>query len=169
MLPTFYFLRSSWRGVDMRTGVTRYSNKRGLTAFMDILFGWWVQLIYWFFRDKTAMAHGTRTQRGLAPAPPGPLRSEVWCIAAHNPEYVRQTSFCLVPLPLLSFHAPQRRIKSLVRLAVTHILNNGGVVRGIQYWGSETLPQRMRSHGINRQIKRASRKGAGWISGLLRA
>ena len=30
-----------------------------------------------------------------------------------------------------------------------HVLNNGGVVRGIQYWGTETLPQRMRSHGTN--------------------
>jgi len=52
---------------------------------------------------------------------------QVLCIAAHNPEY--------------------RQIKSLVRLAAKHILNSGGVVRGIQYWGTETLPQRMRSHG----------------------
>jgi len=56
---------------------------------------------------------------------------QVLCIAAHNPEY--------------------RQIKSLVRLAATHILNNGGVVRGIQYWGTETLPQRMRSHGTNHE------------------
>jgi small subunit ribosomal protein S6 len=53
--------------------------------------------------------------------------------------------------PVLSFYAPQRQIKSLVRLAATHILNNGGVVRGIQYWGTETLPQRMRSHGTNHE------------------
>ena len=52
----------------------------------------------------------------------------------------------------LSYHLglPQRQIKGLVRLAATHILNNGGVVRGIQYLGTETLPQRMRSHGANR-------------------
>ncbi|KAI9461256.1 ribosomal protein S6, partial [Lactarius psammicola] len=54
---------------------------------------------------------------------------QVLCIAAHNPEY--------------------RQIKGLVRLAATHILGNGGVVRGIQYWGTETLPQRMRSHGAS--------------------
>lgn len=43
----------------------------------------------------------------------------------------------------------QRQIKGLVRLAATHILSSGGAVRGIQYWGTETLPQRMRSHGTN--------------------
>ncbi|KAI0256149.1 ribosomal protein S6 [Lactifluus subvellereus] len=56
---------------------------------------------------------------------------QVLCIAAHNPEY--------------------RQIKGLVRQAASHILNNGGVVRGIQYWGAETLPQRMRSHGISHE------------------
>ena len=120
---------------------------------------------------KRAHKTGTRTQRG--PAPSGPLRSgsartvsvfrdgqrlfdcrgkmpfyQVLCIAAHNPEYVRDKPFLSYAL-FLSFYAPQRQIKSLVRLAGTHILNNGGVVRGIQYWGTETLPQRMRSHGTN--------------------
>jgi Ribosomal protein S6 len=54
--------------------------------------------------------------------------------------------------PYLAFSSwpSQRQIKGLVRLAATHILNNGGVVRGLQYWGTETLPQRMRSHGTNR-------------------
>lgn len=51
----------------------------------------------------------------------------------------------------LSFYAPQRQIKSLVRLAAKHILNSGGVVRGIQYWGTETLPQRMQSHGTKHE------------------
>ena len=60
-----------------------------------------------------------------------------------------QTS--LNPYLALSFRVPQRQIKSLVRLAATHILNNGGVVRNIQYWGTETLPQRMRSHGTNHE------------------
>lgn len=50
---------------------------------------------------------------------------------------------------VLSFLYSQRQIKGLVRLAATHILSHGGVVRGIQYWGTETLPQRMRSHGTN--------------------
>jgi small subunit ribosomal protein S6 len=78
---------------------------------------------------------------------------QVLCIAAHNPEYVRERNvFFQFPISsYLSLCAPQRQIKSLVRLAATHILNNGGVVRGIQYWGTETLPQRMRSHGANHE------------------
>ena len=72
---------------------------------------------------------------------------QVLCIAAHNPEYV-----CLYRRifrnPLMRSYS-QRQIKGLVRLAATHILGNGGVVRGIQYWGTETLPQRMRAHGTN--------------------
>ena len=71
---------------------------------------------------------------------------QVLCIAAHNPEYVRDKPFLSCAF---IYHSPKRQIKSLVRLAATHILNNGGVVRGIQYWGTETLPQRMRSHGTN--------------------
>ena len=72
---------------------------------------------------------------------------QVLCIAAHNPEYVRHEAFGRYFI----FSAPQRQIKGLVRLAASHILNNGGVLRGIQYWGTETLPQRMRSHGINHE------------------
>jgi small subunit ribosomal protein S6 len=74
---------------------------------------------------------------------------QVLCIAAHNPEYVRGKPF--EPFSRLSLRAPQRQIKSLVRLAATHLLNKGAVVRGIQYWGTETLPQRMRSHGTNHE------------------
>lgn len=74
---------------------------------------------------------------------------QVLCIAAHNPEYVCVEAFLRTYLALSS-RLPQRQIKGLVRLAATHILNNGGVVRGIQYLGTETLPQRMRSHGANR-------------------
>ena len=94
---------------------------------------------------------------------PGPLQSfpdlgdgqanmpfyQVLCIAAHNPEYVRDDGFR--PVQCLISRPPQRQIKSLVRLAAAHVLNHGGVVRGIQYWGTETLPQRMRSHGINHE------------------
>ena len=74
---------------------------------------------------------------------------QVLCIAAHNPEYVRDEPFCIHTFAFSSW-PPQRQIKGLVRLAATHILSNGGVVRGIQFWGTETLPQRMRSHGTNR-------------------
>ena len=74
---------------------------------------------------------------------------QVLCIAAHNSEYVGDETFRVVPCFI--FYAAQRQIRSLVRLAATHILNNGGVVRGIQYWGTETLPQRMRSHGTNHE------------------
>lgn len=103
----------------------------------------------------------TRTQKP-GPRPGGPSRGreashptskmpfyQILCIAAHNPEYVRDEVFCI---PCLAFSSwpLQRQIKSLVRLAATHILNGGGVVRGIQYWGTESLPQRMRSHGTNR-------------------
>jgi small subunit ribosomal protein S6 len=74
---------------------------------------------------------------------------QVLCIAAHNPEYVRDDAFG--PVPCLISQPPKRQIKTLVRLAATHVLNHGGVVRGIQYWGTETLPQRMRSHGISHE------------------
>lgn len=46
------------------------------------------------------------------------------CIAAHYPEY--------------------KHIKDLVSQSAMHVLDNGGVVRGFRYWGTRTLPQRMR-------------------------
>ncbi|KAI0769664.1 ribosomal protein S6 [Trametes elegans] len=46
------------------------------------------------------------------------------CIAAHYPEY--------------------KHIKDLVTRAATHILDNGGVVRKLDSWGTKTLPQKMR-------------------------
>ncbi|EPQ57586.1 hypothetical protein GLOTRDRAFT_105066 [Gloeophyllum trabeum ATCC 11539] len=48
------------------------------------------------------------------------------CISAHYPEYAN--------------------IKSLVRQAALHIMDNGGVVRKIDSWGTRALPQRMRRH-----------------------
>ena len=39
---------------------------------------------------------------------------------------------------------PQKHIKDLVTRAATHILDNGGVVRKLDSWGTRTLPQRMR-------------------------
>ncbi|EIM79907.1 uncharacterized protein STEHIDRAFT_68936 [Stereum hirsutum FP-91666 SS1] len=47
-------------------------------------------------------------------------------IAAHNPQYIH--------------------IKELVRQSALQILDNGGVVRSLNYMGTQTLPQRMRRH-----------------------
>ncbi|KAF5322154.1 hypothetical protein D9619_001897 [Psilocybe cf. subviscida] len=38
-------------------------------------------------------------------------------------------------------------IRELVRQSATHVMNNGGVVRNINSWGTLTLPQRMKRHG----------------------
>ena len=40
----------------------------------------------------------------------------------------------------------QKHIKELVRQTAMHVLNAGGVVRGIDSWGTCRLPQRMRRH-----------------------
>ncbi|KAJ4002152.1 ribosomal protein S6 [Lentinula boryana] len=39
-----------------------------------------------------------------------------------------------------------RHIKQLVTQTCTHIMNNGGVVRKIDSWGTFGLPQRMKRH-----------------------
>ncbi|KAH9929614.1 ribosomal protein S6 [Epithele typhae] len=49
---------------------------------------------------------------------------QLTCIAAHYPEY--------------------RFIKELVTRLATHVMDNGGVVRKIDSWGTRTLPQRMK-------------------------
>ncbi|KAI0743843.1 ribosomal protein S6 [Daedaleopsis nitida] len=46
------------------------------------------------------------------------------CIAAHYPKY--------------------EYIKGLVTRVATHVMDNGGVVRNLESWGTRTLPQRMR-------------------------
>ncbi|KAG1716632.1 hypothetical protein ID866_510 [Astraeus odoratus] len=46
------------------------------------------------------------------------------CIASHFREY--------------------RHIKDLVTMSARHIMDQGGVVRNIEYWGTQTLPQKMR-------------------------
>lgn len=48
------------------------------------------------------------------------------CIASHFREY--------------------RHIKDLVTMSAKHIMDQGGVVRNIDYWGTKTLPQAMRRH-----------------------
>ncbi|KIY53949.1 hypothetical protein FISHEDRAFT_32277 [Fistulina hepatica ATCC 64428] len=52
---------------------------------------------------------------------------EMLCIASHNPQYVI--------------------IKELVKQSALHVMNRGGIVRNIDFWGSRTLPQRMRDRG----------------------
>ncbi|KAJ7287433.1 ribosomal protein S6 [Mycena rebaudengoi] len=54
------------------------------------------------------------------------------CIAAHFPEY--------------------KHIHNLVQQSANHILDAGGVVRKIDSWGTQTLPQRMRRHGNYHEI-----------------
>ncbi|KAJ3844679.1 ribosomal protein S6 [Lentinula raphanica] len=39
-----------------------------------------------------------------------------------------------------------KHIKQLVTQTCTHIMNNGGVVRKIDSWGTYALPQRMKRH-----------------------
>ncbi|KAA1476767.1 hypothetical protein DENSPDRAFT_867389 [Dentipellis sp. KUC8613] len=51
---------------------------------------------------------------------------QVVCIAAHQPKFVH--------------------IKELVRQSATHVMQQGGVVRGFKFWGTQTLPQRMHRH-----------------------
>jgi len=51
---------------------------------------------------------------------------QMLCIAAHYNEY--------------------KHIKELVRQTAMHVLDAGGVVRGINSWGTCRLPQRMRRH-----------------------
>lgn len=40
----------------------------------------------------------------------------------------------------------QKHIKELVTLAAKHVMDNGGVVRNLDSWGTLTLPQRMNRH-----------------------
>ena len=40
----------------------------------------------------------------------------------------------------------QKHIKDLVTQSAMHVLDSGGTVRGFRYWGTRTLPQRMRRH-----------------------
>jgi small subunit ribosomal protein S6 len=40
----------------------------------------------------------------------------------------------------------QRHIKELVTTCATHVLDNGGVVRSLNNWGTRVLPSRMNRH-----------------------
>lgn len=69
------------------------------------------------------------------------------CIAAHYPEYVclPQGSFPKQKVAVTdNLTGEQKHIKDLVTRSAMHVLDNGGTVRGFRYWGTRTLPQRMR-------------------------
>lgn len=51
---------------------------------------------------------------------------QMFCIASHFREY--------------------KHIKDLVTMSAMHVMNEGGVVRNIQFNGTQTLPERMRRH-----------------------
>ena len=40
----------------------------------------------------------------------------------------------------------QKHIKDLVTLAAKHVMDNGGVVRSLDSWGTLSLPQKMYRH-----------------------
>jgi small subunit ribosomal protein S6 len=61
---------------------------------------------------------------------------------------------------VLPFHAPllfsspklvkqQKHIKDLVTISARHVMDQGGVVRNIQFLGTQTLPQVMRRRRQN--------------------
>lgn len=69
---------------------------------------------------------------------------QMFCISKHYPEYVRSKSLrvSLRPNSYLQVH-----IRELIRQSATHVMNQGGVVRKIESWGTRTLPQRMKRQG----------------------
>lgn len=66
------------------------------------------------------------------------------CIAAHYPEYVCPPRGVLLEEGELTTGREQKHIKDLVTQSAMHVLDSGGTVRGFRYWGTRTLPQRMR-------------------------
>jgi len=50
------------------------------------------------------------------------------CLTAHYPEY--------------------KHIRELVKATAMHILDRGGIVRNIDYWGTRALPEKMRRHSM---------------------
>ncbi|PPQ79961.1 hypothetical protein CVT25_003033 [Psilocybe cyanescens] len=45
-----------------------------------------------------------------------------------------------------------KHIRELVGQAAMHIMNNGGVVRNINSWGTKSLPQKMKRHGPSQAL-----------------
>ncbi|KZT44210.1 hypothetical protein SISSUDRAFT_1039495 [Sistotremastrum suecicum HHB10207 ss-3] len=50
-------------------------------------------------------------------------------------------------LCLTAHYAEYNFIRDLVRSTAMHVMDRGGVVRDLDYWGPRALPQRMRRHG----------------------
>jgi len=51
----------------------------------------------------------------------------------------------------LTAHYPQyQHIRELVHKSAMHVMNSGGVVRNIDYWGTKALPQHMRRHKLGK-------------------
>lgn len=79
-------------------------------------------------------------------SPPTMPLYEMLCITTHVSTYVSRLK--LLKLIQVSDEQPiQAHIRELVRQSATHVMNNGGVVRNINSWGTLTLPQRMKRHG----------------------
>jgi ribosomal protein S6 len=47
---------------------------------------------------------------------------------------------------LSSFRRQQEHVRDLVKTTALNVMNQGGVVRSLKFWGTRNLPQRMRSH-----------------------
>lgn len=55
-------------------------------------------------------------------------------------------SLCPVPTFSFFFAAHQGPFRDLIRSTSRLVLDHGGAVRGLQYWGRRVLPQRARRH-----------------------
>ncbi|KDN41794.1 hypothetical protein K437DRAFT_258139, partial [Tilletiaria anomala UBC 951] len=49
-------------------------------------------------------------------------------------------------LCIAAYSAESALLRDLIRSSSRLVLDNGGAVRGVQYWGRRTLPQRARAH-----------------------
>ena len=74
---------------------------------------------------------------------------QMLCIAAHYAEYV---SLYSERLACRHTNNTQAHIKGLVTLAAKHVMDNGGVVRKIESWGTLTLPQPMKKHNVGEYV-----------------
>ena len=64
----------------------------------------------------------------------------------HGPLQRIRAYYCSFYFNTSYLRVVQKHIKELVRQTAMHVLNAGGVVRGIDSWGTCRLPQRMRRH-----------------------
>ena len=69
--------------------------------------------------------------------------------------YPPPSGICRNHLSLLmqsSLTPSQKHIKDLVTLVAKHVMDNGGVVRNLDSWGTLTLPQQMKRHKVRHSI-----------------